>query len=209
MPHVVLLGDSILDNGAYVGSGSPVVEQLRSRLPGGWRVTLLARDGDVALGVLEQLKKLPADASHLVVSAGGNDALQCSPLIHSALPDPVAMLEELVSVQQEFRENYREMIRAVRATKLPAVACTIYDAVPGLSPVERMALSLFNDVMLREIIAANMPALDLRFVCHEPRDYAAISPIEPSEIGGLKIARQLHNILLDHDFAQSTTRVYS
>lgn len=209
MGHVVLVGDSILDNAAYVPTGSPVVDQLRSRLPHGWRVTLLARDGDIASGVLQQLKKMPADASHIVVSAGGNDALQCSPLIYSPLPDPIAMLQELVLAQQEFRENYREMIRAVQATRLPAVACTIYDAVPGLSPVARMALSLFNDVMLREMIAANMPALDLRFVCNESRDYSSVSPIEPSEIGGSKIVRKLHNILLDHDFSQSTTRIYS
>jgi hypothetical protein len=65
MNHVVLLGDSILDNGAYVAGGSPLVEQLRSRLHGDWRVTLLARDGAVAEYVLRQLQQLPADATHL------------------------------------------------------------------------------------------------------------------------------------------------
>ncbi len=29
MTHAVLLGDSILDNGAYVSGGSPINEQLR------------------------------------------------------------------------------------------------------------------------------------------------------------------------------------
>jgi len=208
MGHVVLVGDSILDNGSYVPGGSPVVEQLRARMSRDWRVTMLARDGAVVNGVLSQLQKIPPDASHIVVSAGGNDALECTPLINSPLADSAAMLSELVSVQQEFCDHYRQMIRAVRATGLPAVACTIYDSVPGLGPIERMALSLFNDVILRELFAANMPVLDLRLVCNESRDYSSLSPIEPSEIGGLKIARRLQKILLDHDFSRLETVVY-
>ena len=72
--HVTLLGDSIFDNSRYVPGGSPVVDQLH-RLPRGWRATLLAVDGAVAADVPSQLARLPADATHLVVSAGGNDAL--------------------------------------------------------------------------------------------------------------------------------------
>jgi hypothetical protein len=48
--HIVLLGDSIFDNSAYVGGGPDVIAQLRQELPG-WRCTLLALDGDVISGV--------------------------------------------------------------------------------------------------------------------------------------------------------------
>ena len=44
MSHVVLLGDSIFDNGLYVPGGSPLIEQLRTRLPKGWKGTLVAVD---------------------------------------------------------------------------------------------------------------------------------------------------------------------
>ena len=47
--HVVLIGDSIFDNGAYVAGGPDVVTQLRERLPQGWRATLGAVDGAVRL----------------------------------------------------------------------------------------------------------------------------------------------------------------
>ena len=43
--HIVLLGDSIFDNARYVPGGPSVIEHLRRVLPGGWRTTLLARDG--------------------------------------------------------------------------------------------------------------------------------------------------------------------
>jgi hypothetical protein len=36
MTHIVLLGDSIFDNAAYVASGPDVVRQLREILPSGW-----------------------------------------------------------------------------------------------------------------------------------------------------------------------------
>src|SRR4051794_33854794 len=99
MQHVVLLGDSVLDNAAYVSGGSPIVEQLRSRLPREWRTTLLARDGAITDGVRRELQLLPIDATHLVISAGGNDALECSPIFNSPEPESTAFLAELVAIQ--------------------------------------------------------------------------------------------------------------
>lgn len=48
---VVLLGDSVFDNAAYVGGGSDVAQQLRTILTGDWQVTLLAVDGHVIADV--------------------------------------------------------------------------------------------------------------------------------------------------------------
>lgn len=208
MGHVVLLGDSILDNGAYVEGGEPVVEQLKGRLPKGWKVSLLAKDGAVTIGAMGQIERLPADATHVVVSAGGNDALESLHVLNAPDRDSAVLLEELAGVQRRFQADYRRLVRALVDTGLPTVACTVYDAVPGLQDVERMALSLFNDVILRELIAARLPVLDLRRVCDEPRDYSSISPIEPSEIGGSKLSRALQSILLHHDFSQRLTVVY-
>jgi hypothetical protein len=46
-PHVVLLGDSIFDNGAYVPGDPDVVTQLRGILPDGWKASLWAIDGAI------------------------------------------------------------------------------------------------------------------------------------------------------------------
>ena len=76
--HIVLLGDSIFDNGAYVRRGEPdVVRQLRDKLPAGAKATLAAVDGATTAGVARQLERLPADATHLVVSAGNPRASRC------------------------------------------------------------------------------------------------------------------------------------
>src|SRR6185312_13415863 len=76
MNNVVLLGDSIFDNKAYVGSGPEVVEQLAAALPSGWTATLNARDGSTTSDIEDQIERLPGGATHLVVSLGGNNALE-------------------------------------------------------------------------------------------------------------------------------------
>ena len=51
MGHVVLLGDSVFDNAAYVGGGPDVVRQVRERLPRGWDASLRAVDGSMVAGL--------------------------------------------------------------------------------------------------------------------------------------------------------------
>src|SRR5688572_13100751 len=81
MRHVALLGDSVIDNKAYVGGSPDVTEQLLTLVPKGWRVTKLAGDGAMTSGVMRQLNDVPKDATHIVMSVGGNDALQQSGIL--------------------------------------------------------------------------------------------------------------------------------
>ncbi len=208
MEHIVLLGDSIFDNAAYVPGGDPVIQQLRSRMPKGARATLLAVDGAVAGSVERQLTRLPADCTHVVVSVGGNNALESSHILRMATSSAEDIFGELSSVQRDFAREYREMLRGVLAVRRPTLICTIYDAVPGLEPAAVTALSVFNDVIIRTGIAAGVPILDLRFVCPEERDYSSISPIEPSEVGGSKIVRAILRVLTGHDFSRSESVIY-
>lgn len=188
MPHLILLGDSILDNAAYVGGGPDVVRQLRAALPEGWRATLLAVDGDTASGVAAQLARLPADASHLVVSAGGNDALGASELLYAPACTVGEAVAALAEVQDAFAARYEAMVGRVLAAGLPTALCTIYDT-PASAPDHRIvkaALSLFNDHIGRAAFGRSLPLIDLRLICSEEADYA--NPIEPSTVGGAKIA---------------------
>src|SRR4051794_6373162 len=84
MTHIALLGDSVIDNKAYVGAGRDVAGQLRKLSPKEWQITRLALDGAVSSGVLRQLENLPTAATHVVISAGGNDALAESHVLDAA-----------------------------------------------------------------------------------------------------------------------------
>jgi hypothetical protein len=191
MTHIVLLGDSIFDNAAYVGGGPDVVHQLRDVLPEAWRATLLAVDGATTRDVRSQLGRMPADATHLVLSAGGNDALGASGLLYSTVRVVGEAVAVLAEAQDAFEASYREMLGRVLALGLPTALCTIYDT-PASSPDHRIvkaALSLFNDRITRAAFANSLPLVDLRLICSEDSDYA--NPIEPSVRGGAKMANAI------------------
>jgi hypothetical protein len=71
MKHIVLLGDSIFDNKAYVNGGLDVITHIRLQIPAEWKVTLRAVDVSVIENVRMQALDLPDDATHLVISVGG------------------------------------------------------------------------------------------------------------------------------------------
>lgn len=211
MKHVVLLGDSIFDNAAYVPAGTEVEAQLQSRLGAQYQVRLLARDGSVLEDMaaqVERLGELPATATCLLVSCGGNDVLVLVGALKSPVRTVLEATEVLASWQARFRGDYQRMLDLVLSRKLPMVVSTIYDAVPGLAPGVRAALALFNDVILREAVIRQLPVLDLRVVCDERTDYASSSPIEPSAIGGQKIAAAIAQLVSAHDTDVMRTVVY-
>ncbi len=189
--HVVLLGDSIFDNKAYVGEDPDVITQLRQELPPGWQATLLALDGDVMAGVDRQLRLLPDDASHLVVSVGGNDALGFADVLQMPAGDVTGALNILAAAQDDFAAGYHAMAKAVASTGLPSAVCTIYDTPssgPGYRTI-KTALAVFNDCITRAAFSLGISLIDLRLLCGEDSDYA--NPIEPSSLGGAKIARAI------------------
>jgi hypothetical protein len=208
MPHLILLGDSIFDNASYVPDRPPVIEQVGRALPAGWRASLLAVDGHFVTSVAAQLEKLPADATHLFVSAGGNDALSSSWILAQPVLSVMEALRLLQDIRLQFRDEYRQMLRAVAVTGLPAVVCTVYDSVPGLGPAELAALAGFNEIILREAFSARLGVIDLRLVCTDASDYSHVSAIEPSAAGGLKIARLIAEIATSHDFDAGRSVVY-
>jgi lysophospholipase L1-like esterase len=210
MGHVVLLGDSVFDNSAYVGGGPDVVTQLRERLPNGWRATLRAVDGSVVAGLAEQIARIPSDATHLVISAGGNDALGYSAILGAPSGSMAESLTQLADIREEFRARYAAAMTRVSQTGLPAAVSTIYDPRYA-DPVQRRlgttALTVVNDVIIREAVRDGLPVLDLRIICDDDADFA--NPIEPSSHGGWKIAGAIASLLAKHDFGRGISEVFT
>jgi hypothetical protein len=178
--HVVLLGDSILANGAYVGDGPDVIEQLNTNLPAGARATLGAMDGSVTSGVRLQLQIAPEDATHFVISAGGNDALHSASLLGEKASSVAEALEKLAVVREAFEREYRAMLDDVGARSLPVAVCTIYDARfpdPKQRRLASLGLTIFNDCITREAASRGLALIDLRLILTAAADLA--NPIEP------------------------------
>ena len=197
MSHLVLLGDSIFDNAAYTAGGPDVVTQLRGQLPPGWTATLAAVDGSQADDVAAQVAAVPADATHLVLSVGGNDALMASGLLDEPVYSSADALRLIAASVREFEARYRAAVAGCRARGLPLVVCTIYNGnFPDPDYRERavVALTAFNDAIVRTACAHGLDVIDLRAVCDLPQDYA--NPIEPSSVGGAKIARAIARVVM-------------
>ena len=197
MPHIVLLGDSIFDNAAYTDGGPDVVTQLRGLLPDGWTAALEAVDGSQAADVAAQLAGVRPDATHLVLSVGGNDALMASGLLDEPVYSSADALRLIGASVREFEARYRAAVAACRADGLPLTVCTIYHGnFPDPDYRERVvvALTAFNDAIVRTACSHGLDVIDLRAVCDLPQDYA--NPIEPSSIGGAKIARAIARVVM-------------
>jgi hypothetical protein len=206
--HVFLLGDSIFDNAAYVVGGPSVIEHLHRALPSGWQATLLAIDGATAAEVRDQLRGVDRSATHLFLSAGGNDAYNASGIFAEAVQTVAGAVELLAKVQGRFRHDYEELLGEILVFAKPLAVCTIYDAIPGLKAAQRAALALFNDVILRSALETRAAIIDLRLVSTEADDYSDLSPIEPSGHGGAKIARVIADVAVGAPASRGGGRVY-
>jgi hypothetical protein len=209
MSHVILLGDSIFDNAAYVAGGPDVMRQLQARLPKEWRATLRAVDGAITSGVASQLARIPSDATHLVVSVGGNDALGHIGLLEDSANSIAGALGRLADVRDAFATGYQAMLDRVTALRLPTAICTIYHPrfpEPRRQRLGVAGLTFFNDVITTQAFARGLALLDLRLICSEDADYA--NPIEPSVHGGEKIAAAIVRLVAEHDFGRRRTEVF-
>ncbi|HEX8635536.1 MAG TPA: SGNH/GDSL hydrolase family protein [Pyrinomonadaceae bacterium] len=210
MGHAILLGDSIFDNAAYVGAGEPdVVRQLQEQLPRDWQATLLAVDGSVMRNVRAQAQRLPAAASHLVLSVGGNDALAQARLLEDPARSMAEALATLARVGDDFEREYQIMLDDLLGRRLPTAICTIYNPRFDEARMQKLAvtaLCIFNDAIIRAAFARGLPLIDLRLICDDDRDYA--NPIEPSARGGAKMAAAITRALTEHDFSRGRTEVF-
>ena len=212
MTHIVLLGDSVFDNGPYVASGRDVTSSLRRRLPPGWQATLLAQDGAVLANVHDQAQSLPSEGTHLFVSAGGNDGLRWMGIFGEPVASVAEALERLAAIRREFQTRYQAMLDEVStsAPGLPMAICTIYDVrfpEPAFREAVLSALTLLNDIITREAGQRGLPLLDLRTLLDEDADFA--NPIEPSAQGSEKLASAILEVVQEHDFTVTRSTIFT
>lgn len=106
------------------------------------------------------------------------------------------MAEILQTPLQEFGNEYSEMLDWVKQFQIPFSVCTIYTAVPFKDELSRnfapAAITQFNTVICNAAKERDIPVIRLDEICTDSADYSAMSPIEPSSIGGQKIADAIY-----------------
>lgn len=192
---VFLLGDSIIDNGEYVRSGEPgVAQQLEILLPH-HTVVKRAVDGAKSADVLaSQIAELNR-AEHIILSAGGNDALEHIDLLEEVFDTRAKdVLVRLWSIREEFRRSYAALLDCLALTRRPVLVLTVYNPCfhghgfdAAYQQAAESAVSIIDDVIQQEAGRRSFDILELRTLFHDRADYA--NPIEPSALGGAKLAK--------------------
>jgi lysophospholipase L1-like esterase len=192
---VFLLGDSIIDNGAYLRSGEPdVAQQLQALLP---HHTVIKRavDGATCADVLEWQTGELEGADRIILSAGGNDALQHIDLLEARTATSAKdALVRLWSIREEFQRSHAALLNALALACRPVLVLTVYNPCffghgfdEAYQQAAESAVSIIDDIIQQEARRRSFDVLELRELFHDRADYA--NPIEPSAIGGAKLAK--------------------
>ena len=109
--HLLMLRDSVFDNGTYVPGEPDVKAQVSkrlNRLSNPTELTFEARDGAVMSDVLNhQIQDIPKDTTHIALSIGGNDLLGLSLYLEEKKGESFQQnLIFLSQFKQKFSENF-------------------------------------------------------------------------------------------------------
>lgn len=166
--------------------------------------------------ILPQAWEAPKGATHYIVSVGGNNAISAV----NILKEPTLSAEEAImrvhSFAKQFEEEFSAMVHNLVeyiGKDTPLVICSIYN--PCFAPfnvttvsqdVADTCVALLADVVLRVATRFQAPVVDWRRVMTKVEDFA--NPIEPSSIGGAKMANAIVSVVRNHAFHLQTTVVY-
>jgi len=222
---ILLLGDSIIDNKSYVLSNElDVTEHLKFLCLDdiNTKVENHAVDGSTMYDLEKDqlgLNKL-SDASHIIVSIGGNDLLHNISFLQTtselskvmgkgAMIGKWGVKELNPSRNKVFEETYFEIIKPFRKQYETIVAnlsnhranlllCTVYegdlvdsDEFSDVNNSSKTMVSIFNDIVYRTANKYGTDVLELRDIFVRSEDYA--NPIEPSHTGGGKLAKAIYD----------------
>lgn len=202
--HVVLLGDSTLDNGRYLNRSLgdlSVGMQLEHRCDErNWEMTMLAQDGSLLEDVmLRQLPMIPRHATHVVLSCSGNDLLA---LLNRMVVANFTIGSVYGAIGEGLKlvaEQYRELIAHLKSLKCHVACCTVYR--PNFNQVFFKSLATFslgihNSRLMNIAEDLGCSVLDLANILEGKEDFA--NPLELSTRGGAKVVENITNFVNEH-----------
>ena len=211
--HLALLGDSTIDNGNWTGGGPCVLDQVRDLLP---KTTLCAKDGALISAIVQQAAEAPAHTTHFVVSVGGNDGLSGVNVMNQRAVTVADGMEAVFVFTKEFEEEYSQAIEHLIQQVGPdkhIVLCSVYNPCFGPFGVTTLSqdaanasVALLADAVVRVATRLHLPVIDWRRVMTQLEDFA--NPIEPSSVGGHKMAETVVMVVKQHSFSSQVSVVY-
>lgn len=202
--HIVLLGDSTLDNGRYlnVAFGELSVEKQLAKkcAEKDWELTVLAQDGSLLEDVIaRQIPQIPASATHLVLSASGNNLLSLLNQMVRARFSLSSMYGSIWEGMKRVADLYRELIAALCGLGCHVAVCTVYR--PNFNHMFFKSLATFSLGMHNTRLSAiseefDCSVIDLANLLEGQEDFA--NPLELNTRGGAKVVQNVSCFVVDH-----------
>jgi len=157
-----------------------------------------------------QIRKIPKDATVLVVSCSGNDALEQLSKLYSSGISPWNVLVALKSVRTDIRQKYQNMLHQINMLGIPIIVCTVYKPYFSSVPLQllcNLGIYFLNDMIVNETQKYGIPIIDIKAIFNNKMDYA--NSIEPGVPGGDKITNNIIKIIKEHDFNSKKQKIYT
>jgi hypothetical protein len=178
---LVLLGDSILKNDAYVSDGKSVDILLKERTNG--KSICLARDDSKIVDIYSQIEKIPNDLNTnyttIFLSVGGNDILTHYVEQENNSKDS--------SILKTIFSAYKKVIKSIR-NKLPNANIVLLDIYyPDNIKYKQYhtIINEWNNMIYNYSNKNNCSVLKISGILTRPDDFSL--GIEPSSIGSKKL----------------------
>lgn len=196
---VYLYGDSIIDNKAYVEDDEcSVLEHLQNQSD--YNFVHFACDGDTTQDLINKKSnflgfKKPTD---IVLSIGGNDMLYNLSFLTTDKSTfrNEAFIDVYNEIFQPLEVRYETIVKNFASQRANLLLCTVYEGDLGRSEEfkdvldsSKIMVSSLNDIIYKTASRYNAEVLELRNIFTSSEDYA--NPIEPSHIGGEKLAKKI------------------
>ena len=183
---IILLGDSIFKNNAYVPYGSSVEAQLKNMAPTK-KFLCLAQDNSSIMDVYKQVEKMPEEynepTTRIFLSVGGNDILENYVYDYNDV-------DNIKILNASFTE-YKKLVKVVQ-TKMPNANLVILDIYyPDNNRFKSFysLISNWNNLIYEYAKINNIRVIKISTILTDARDFSFA--IEPSSIGGNKIVNAL------------------
>ena len=183
---IILLGDSIFKNNAYVPYGSSIETQLKNKAPKK-ELLCLAQDNSSIMDVYKQVEQIPEEYNNsktrIFLSVGGNDILQNYVYDYNDV-------DNMDLLKNGFAE-YKKLIEAIK-TKMPNAKLLVLDIYyPDNTRFKDFypVISEWNKLIYEYAKTQNIRVIKISSTLKDADDFSFA--IEPSSIGGNKIVNKL------------------
>lgn len=149
--------------------------------------------------LVRQLPFIPERATHIVLSASGNDLLALLNQMVAAQFSLSSMYSAIGEGLLQVAERYRDLVQALKGLGCHLACCTVYR--PNFDhlffkSLAMLSLGMHNSRIQQVSIDLDCSIIDLASLFDDDEDFA--TPLELSTRGGSKVVKNISRFVADH-----------